>query len=261
MLGSLTGITVESRPDRLTLQRGDTERLEIELGRAPMLGLADLTFTGNEYIAMLVFDALVPLFGPLEFQLGEYTDIVDGTEPGGATRRYQAHMRAKVEALMGAMQGLTEIFAPMKGAIDRAQEMRASPAARRARRQRSALNAAILVTLLLVCLGYWYWDARLSRHGVGEDCTASKDCRSKQCLPRGGGVHPMMVGSAELGFAPRPADTGGPGVCTETCSSDADCPDLMACHAAMEWGEYNPLGSRVMVCMPRAWDADESPGR
>ena len=103
VIAALTGlsrVTLEAGDDRVTLRRDPGEELVVGLPAAAEVALADLTFTGNEYIAMLAFDALVPLFGPLSFALGDYTDLVDGTEPGAATTRYQAHMRVKAEALL-----------------------------------------------------------------------------------------------------------------------------------------------------------------
>ena len=142
-LSGLSRVTLEAGDDRVTLRRDPGEELVVGLPAAAEVALADSTFTGNEYIAMLAFDALVPLFGPLSFALGDYTDLVDGTEPGAATTRYQAHMRVKAEALLEAMQGMQAVFGVLDGAMAKAkaQAIASRPAARRAR-HREILRAA-----------------------------------------------------------------------------------------------------------------------
>ena len=252
-LSGLAGVTLEAGDDRVTLRRDAGEELVVGLPTAAEVALADLTFTGNEYIAMLAFDALVALFGPLSFALGDYTDLVDGTEPGAATTRYQAHMRVKAEALLEAMQGMQAVFGMLDGAMAKAkaQAIANRPAARRARHR----EIFVLLLLGLGMLAVWLYLAYGSKASVGATCKADDDCRSGQCLPRGV-VHAMSIGGAVFP-GPPPAGPRGPGVCTTSCSTDADCPSGMGCRDGVQWEGAIDLGTHTRMCAPAAWDGDD----
>ena len=63
---------------------------------------------------------------------------------------------------------------------------------------------------------------------VGHDCTTDRDCRSPHCF------HQFSE---------------GPGVCTELCDEDSDCPEHMMCTAGLELraGESPAFGGGTKV--------------
>jgi len=112
------------------------------------------------------------------------------------------------------------------------------------------------------------------RAPTGVACMAKDACESGICLPdadpkevgqfvelikayaQGQNANPVMVGKIDDLLAKIPHSSLTlrpvyPGVCTERCSADADCPDHMFCTEAVWVGMIRGVEHRrVRVCMP-----------
>jgi len=151
-IAGLPGVTIERTTDRLELRGPDGERLDLWLAPVLEVAVPDLRFVGNEYLAILVCEALVALFGPLRFALDGYADLIDGTEPGAATARYRAHMAAKLDALVAATIEDGRTLARLRDALEEA------PSARRSRQRGGLIALAIFV--LVAGVTVWYYAGR-----------------------------------------------------------------------------------------------------
>ena len=101
-----------------------------------------------------------------------------------------------------------------------------------------AFTAALFGFLVLAPIVEW-----LNKAEIGEACNANVDCRSEKCL---------------LPATMFPWQTpAGPGVCTQECTTDADCAGGMVC---ADTRSVDPLGARAEVSV-RACVGDEAPPR
>lgn len=133
-----------------------------------------------------------------------------------------------------------------------------------------------LVVAVIVCIAVivWYTLPGTRRAPVGAACESSDACRSGICLPDADPAEvDKFVEIAEaydLGRKAQPGLAGRidellekmpgasltlrpvyPGVCTERCKRDPDCPDDMFCAEAVRVGAFRVMDKgRVRVCMP-----------
>lgn len=104
------------------------------------------------------------------------------------------------------------------------------------------LVATGLVALIIASGSAWFmWKSR----APGSDCHRDSDCNTMMCLH-------VVIGERWL------ADIGRPGVCTDFCDSDSDCPGTMECGTAGRdiWrtAKRHPgdeLATELRVCIPR----------
>jgi hypothetical protein len=79
-LRALSQVNFVRAARRFTLVRGH-ERLMIAFASARQVSLDDVAVEGDPPLAILVFHALVPLFGPVELRTERFIDLIDGNEP------------------------------------------------------------------------------------------------------------------------------------------------------------------------------------
>lgn len=139
---------------------------------------------------------------------------------------------------------------------------------------------AVAVVGLLVLI-IWFATSGARRTPVGAACDSSAACQSNICLPdadpaqvasfvelakayeQGSNANPALAGqinellhklpsSSSLTLRPR-----YPGVCTDRCTGDPDCPQDMFCTEVVWLGLIKGIDrGRVQVCMP-----DEHPAK
>jgi len=133
-----------------------------------------------------------------------------------------------------------------------------------------------LVVAVIVCIALIVWYALPGRRRapVGAACETNDACRSGICLPDADPAEvdkfTEIIEAYELGREAEPGLAGRideliekmpgasltlrpvyPGVCTERCKQDADCPDGMFCAAAVRVGALRKMDmGRLRICMP-----------
>ena len=221
ILRALPGVTTTvNRSRTFTLTSGE-QSLAIACAGAGHIALADMTLVGNEYLAMIALEGLVQLFGPVELAIGDYKDIIDGSEPGAATERYREHMRARLSELQANLGRTRRLIGGFEKIVER----------RTPKTSRWRLLWIIAPMVVLIGLGFW---SECTRKGsVGATCTQHGDCHSGQCM-RGPGSRTA---------------------CTEDCSSDGDCPSEMRCGDAIEREPVPGTLARtpIRACVPASW--------
>ena len=226
-LAAIPNVTTQRTANRFDLRRGPGEALVIACREyAGHLALADLTLVGNEFLAILALEALVPLFGPIELTIAEYRDLVDDSEPGVAYARYQQYR------LELAQKHQRELEKHAK-AVDAARLAMADNLVRSAPPARStklwALAILGLASLLVVGIVAF---RHYSKQPIGERCTSDSDCRSGECIER------------PYGYRTRDRES----VCSRACWGGDDCPDRMVCQS------YSPDFRTVQdMCTPTDW--------
>lgn len=137
---------------------------------------------------------------------------------------------------------------------------------------RNPYFAIALVGFLVLIVWYAFSDA--PRAPVGAACKSNDACQSGICLPdadpkevarfkeiaqayeQGRGANPGLAGQIDelLGKLPRSSLTLRriyPGVCTEPCTRDPDCPQDMFCAEAVWVSAIKGIDKdQVKVCMP-----------
>lgn len=221
-LQAIPNITTSRTGHRFDLRRGPLEVLVIACRTQDTLALADLTFVGNEYLAILALDALVPLFGAIELAVGEYRDLVDDSEPGAAYARYEQFMREKAELQAAAAE-------KQRKAVDAARlAMADNLIGAGSAPPRTGLWAVLIMALVVAVIAGGWALSHFTKGKVGDSCTDDGQCRSGECTMRGGYYFNDRYD----------------GVCTETCNDDSDCPRNTGCYGYA----YGP--SR---CLPDSW--------
>lgn len=233
-LSTIRHVTTVRTGQRFDLRRGPTETLVVACRPGAAASLADLTFVGNEYLAILAVEALVPLFGAIELAIGDYRDIVDDTEPGVAYARYEQAVRERTERELALLE-------KQRAAIDQARLAMADHLVKTpAPARNTKLWAAGILAAIAVVIGGVWAVRHYARAPVGAGCDVDGDCRSGSCYARDtldGALH---------------------AVCTETCTTNADCPSDMRCWRNYRYEyehrhEYEHRSEPVNVCTPRHW--------
>jgi hypothetical protein len=192
------------------------------------LALADLTLVGNEFLAILALEALVPLFGPIEFAIADYRDLVDPTEPGVAYARYHQYRLELAQKYQRELEKRAK-------AVDDARLAMADNLVRAAPRSSDPKLWAGVILVAIVATVAAVWAIRhYTRTAIGESCETDGECRDGECL--------------------RQRDLWGeeryePGVCTKTCFSDENCPDDMRCRPYRAHYTHEARD----VCTPKSW--------
>ncbi|MBX3157014.1 MAG: hypothetical protein KF773_13650 [Deltaproteobacteria bacterium] len=184
---------------RLSLRRGDDALFVAFASAAPRVALDDASFEGDALLAIELLHLLLPLYGPVEIRSGDFADVIDGHEPieavAGRYRTYWVDVALRRARELGVRARPAPVPAP------------AAPAPSRAG---YAVFAVAVAAVIAAFLALWLrgdW----SKASTGESCLRGDDCRSGQCQPF---------------ERDRPES---PGVCTESCDDDGDCPRSMLC--------------------------------
>ena len=99
---------------------------------------------------------------------------------------------------------------------------------------------AIVGGLAAAAFAIWCYEARWSKHDLGEACHDKRDCAAELFC-----VEKIVVAAPGL---------PGPSVCSKACSTDADCGSGMRCR--------DPFGGLPLLrdtppsreCEPTSWD-------
>jgi hypothetical protein len=224
----IPNVTVQQNGNRLDVRRAQHELVVIVL-RHDTPALADLTLVGNPILAILALEALVPLYGAIEFSLAEYRDLVDESEPGAAHARYEEYLRTQAErAAAEAEKRRIAMDAARLAAADSLVKPQAQP--------HTKLWAVIIIGLVTLTIITIFAARHFLRKGIGETCDADDQCRSGLCI-RGADYDERYRYENSM--------------CSEGCTSNKDCSGGMVCRAYVEdpW-----TTSRVRnVCQPKAW--------
>ena len=135
------------------------------------------------------------------------------------------------------------------------------------------LYLAIAVIGFMVVI-IWYVTSGPAGEPIGAACQSNQACQSEVCLPdadpkevarfaeitkafeQGQGASPMLGGEVAemIDKLPRSSLTLRPiypGVCTQPCNDDTDCPQEMFCADAVWVRAIKKIGKdRIQVCMP-----------
>jgi hypothetical protein len=248
-LRKMEGVTIERNGTRTSVTRA-RESLDLELAAVVRsVSVEDITFTGDTTLLVSALYALLPLYGPVEIQIGRYTDLIDGHEPA-------ATVAARFDAWW--IEDSLKLAKKLEARDKQEQQAEAHRQVVRRKRIRIAY-AATGIGLVAVILGAVWWAARGQR--IGQTCRAPADCASEQCLPREPVTAFEIDGHDLTGLLPPPRTPDGEGACTASCTTDTDCPGAMYCGDVYSYDQFQvghgaPIslgGHRVTMCIPRAW--------
>jgi hypothetical protein len=186
---------------RFTLTRGTDTLFVAFASAAPTVALEDATFDGDPILAIEALHALLPLFGPVELRSEGFVDLVDGHEPAEqVAARYRTYW---IDIALHRAKQLGRSPAPPA-------PVPADPLDARPSRKKVVAAGVFFAAIAIAIVVLWFRDG-WTKASTGESCQSGDDCRSGQCQP----------------FDRDRPDS--PGVCTEPCSADADCPREMVC--------------------------------
>ncbi len=248
------GVEVVGQGRRFKLKRTD-ETLRIAFASAaPRVSLDDTSFEGDPLLAIDVLHAFVPLFGALELCVGDYRELIDGHEAVHViAARYRAHWIAESLERAKKMGPVKDTAPPKPAATTPKPAPPPQPIATPAARPRRGDGRTLLiggVVLVAAILGYRLYDSHASQAKVGQYCARDRDCHSDECLPTAELVRTVAPG-VRLDGLRTPHASHGPGVCTEECFVNSDCPYSMVCDDVKVYTFGDNAGTPVNRCLPR----------